>query len=107
MVSNPFLKNDNKNASYKLSQLTLPFIDDFSYGESYVDNLLWKKSSVFVNRTYSIEPPTIGAATFDGLDSNGFAYSINISNPEGYADTLMSLEIKMNNIYQEFYKTYK
>ena len=106
LVSNPFLKNNNKNTSYKLSQLTLPFIDDFSYYESYVDNLLWKKSSVFVNRTYSIEPPTIGAATFDGLDSNGFAYSINISNPEGYADTLMSLEIKMNNIDSAYFLFY-
>ena len=67
LVSNPFLKNDNKNASYKLSQLTLPFIDDFSYGESYVDNLLWKKSSVFVNRTYSIEPPTIGKSAFEPI----------------------------------------
>ena len=54
LVSNPFLKNNNKNTSYKLSQLTLPFIDDFSYDETNVDNLLWKKSSVFVNRTYSI-----------------------------------------------------
>ncbi|GIS08033.1 MAG: hypothetical protein CM15mP112_01450 [Flavobacteriales bacterium] len=60
LVSNPFLKNNNKNTSYKLSQLTLPFIDDFSYSESYVDNLLWKKSSVFVNRTLFNRTPTIG-----------------------------------------------
>ena len=106
MVSNPYLKNNNKNTSYKLSQLDLPFIDDFSYDETNVDNLLWKKSSVFVNRTYSIDPPTIGAATFDGLDSNGFAYSINISNAEGYADTLMSREIKMNNIDSAYFLFY-
>ncbi|GIS08032.1 MAG: hypothetical protein CM15mP112_01440 [Flavobacteriales bacterium] len=54
---------------------------------------------------YSIEPQQL-VATFDGLDSNGFAYSINISNPEGYADTLMSLEIKMNNIDSAYFLFY-
>ncbi len=103
LVSNPIIKKNNNNISFKLSQLSLPFIDDFSYDDPNVDHLLWKKSSVFVNRTYSIEPPTIGVATFDGLDSNGFAYSINISNPQGFADTLLSREIKMNNIDSAYF----
>ena len=53
------------------STLSLPFIDDFSYDSHQVDNDLWMESSVFVNRTYPINPPTIGVATFDGLDANG------------------------------------
>ena len=44
MVSNPFLKNNNKNTSYKLSQLNLPFIDDFSYnGKKFWQNIIAKQ----------------------------------------------------------------
>jgi len=87
-----FIVKQNKSA------LALPFIDDFSYSFTQPDNNLWNSSSVFINRSYPINPPTIGVATFDGLNAKGLAYSIDISNPQGKADTLLSQEIDLSNI---------
>ncbi len=77
--------------------LELPFFDDFSYNSPIANINLWQKSSVFVNRTYPINPPTIGVVTLDGLDSNGLAYDINISNFSGFADKLTSHPIDLSN----------
>ena len=103
---NPLL---NKNVSMsKLSNsfVSLPFIDDFSSNSYIADSNLWQYSSIFINRTYGINPPTIGVATFDGLGSDGLAYSIDISNPQGDADILISNNIDLSNIdsiYLMFY----
>lgn len=96
----PFLASNNKQS------LSLPFFDDFSYNSSIVDSALWQESSVFVNTTYPINPPTIGVATFDGLDGEGLArdlYSINLSEP---SDTLLSKVIDLSassSVYFMFY----
>ena len=55
-------------------------------------------NSTFINNNYPINPPTIGVVTFDGLDSMGYAYDINMSNNSGYADELLSQEIDMSNV---------
>ena len=86
------------------SILTLPFIDDFSYSNSYPDNDLWISSnSIFINSSYAINPPTIGVATFDGLDFNRMAYSLAVTSSQSSdADTLLSREIDLsanNSVY--------
>ena len=86
--------------------ISLPFIDDFSSYSSGLDTNLWYSGNVFLNSTYPINPPTIGIATFDGLNANGLAYAIDMSIPEGYADTLISQEIDLSNISTAFFLFY-
>jgi hypothetical protein len=83
--------------------------EDFSYLSPYPDSSIWLDSAVFVNRGYAISPPSIGVATFDGLDATGYPYNFfappNISAP---ADTLTSKPIDLNypavdSIYLSFY----
>lgn len=52
---------------------------------------LWQSHGVLHNYTYSVNPITLGVATFDGLDSNGIPYDPTM-NPNSYqiADILES-----------------
>jgi hypothetical protein len=86
--------------------LSLPFFDDFSYRGPYADASLWLDESVFINNTYPIRPPSIGVATFDGLNSKGEPYGS--STNQAAADTLTSYPIHLNyspadSIYLSFY----
>ena len=83
-----FLKNK--------ASISLPFFDDFSSLD--ISTNLWIGNSTLINNNYPINPPTIGVVTFDGLDSMGYAYDINMVNNSGYADQLLSQEIDMSNI---------
>ena len=106
LINNPILMQNKVAMKQHKSALALPFIDDFSYPSTEPDNTLWSFSSVFVNRTYPINPPTIGVATFDGLNANGLAYAIDISIPQGEADTLLSQEIDLSNISTAYFMFY-
>ena len=64
------------------------------------------KSSVFVNRNYPINPPTIGVATFDGLDEYGLARNFNQPNSTDPSDTLFVKKINLSSlssVYLMFY----
>ena len=89
------------NSSINKSSLNLPFFDDFSSNQ--LSPSLWIGNSTFVNNNYPINPPSIGVVTFDGLDSNGFAYDINMTNNSGQADQLLSQEIDLSNIDTAFF----
>ena len=78
LVSNPILESKKLVAKKNKNAIVLPFIDDFSYNSSVVNTDLWEQSSVFVNKTYPINPVTIGVATFDGLDEYGFARDLHL-----------------------------
>ena len=73
LFSNPILKGSKFKSNSSKSLISLPFIDDFSYDFPQVNPDLWQQSSVFVNRNYPINPPTIGVATFDGMNEKGLA----------------------------------
>ena len=106
LVSNPIVKSERLFYKKNKTSLTLPFIDDFSYNSSVVNPDLWEQSSVFVNRTYPINPITIGVATFDGLDEYGFARDFSPSNPSDPSDTLLSQVIDLggqSSLYFMFY----
>lgn len=86
----------NKHQSFSLN---LPFIEDFFYATNlyYPKTTLWKDSNVFVNTGFAIAPPSIGVATFDGLNKRGYPYTpsltnLNVSLP---ADTLTSQPINL------------
>jgi len=106
LVSNPILKSKKFILNKNKSVLTLPFVDDFSYNSPVADVNLWQQSSVFINQTYPINPPTIGVATFDGLNKDGLAYTINMANPQGDADTLLSQEIDLSAVNSAYFMFY-
>ncbi|MBX2945037.1 MAG: T9SS type A sorting domain-containing protein [Cyclobacteriaceae bacterium] len=95
-----------------LEPMSLPFWDDFSAPASS-DTLWSNKATVWINTSMAIDPPTIGVATFDGLNENGTPYS---PNPDqtlevGLTDSLESRRIKMtevglfqrNSVFLSFY----
>lgn len=55
--------------------LALPFIDDFAKYTIYPDQSKWIDEDVFINTTYGVNPPTIGVATFDMLNSDGYLHT--------------------------------
>ena len=106
LMSNPILSETKFTKDINKSVLGLPFFDDFSYDRSIASIDLWEQSSVFVNRSYPLNPPTIGVATFDGLDRFGLARDFNPSNITDPSDTLLSKEIDLsgsNSVYLMFY----
>lgn len=101
---------NEKNQFSVLDTVTLPFLDDFSKEDIYPDASLWLDSSVFVNRDYPIAPPTLGAATFDGVSKSGCPYDTTLLNngASKQADFLTSKPINLaltpaDSVYLTFY----
>jgi hypothetical protein len=96
---------------------TIPFFDDFSYSSTspYPTANHWIDSNVFINHGFAIAPPSIGVATFDGLNKKGYPYNLSalVSN-SAQADKLTSRPINLqkkgakvysplDSIYLSFY----
>lgn len=77
--------------------LSLPFFDDFSYNSKLPDPALWVDRNVFINNTMALEPPSVGVATFDGLNSNGTPYGGGFAR----ADYLTSNYIDLSTVKQD------
>ena len=106
LVSNHIFKSEKVLVKKNKSAITLPFFDDFYYNSPIADIDLWQQSSVFINRTYPINPVTIGVATFDGLDEYGFVRDYSQVNPSAPSDTLLSQVIDLSAVdtaYLMFY----
>lgn len=58
-------------------------------------NSRWIDSRAYINTSYGINPPTIGVATFDGLDANGYPYDFSTAFTYGEADFLTSKPIHL------------
>jgi hypothetical protein len=110
-------KNLQASRTTSLSALdTIPFFEDFSYSTTspYPSVNHWLDSSVFINHTFPIAPPSIGVATFDGLNKKGYPYNLSalVSN-SAQADILTSRPINLqkhlityqpsDSIYLSFY----
>ena len=106
LISNPYLSSAGLESSTQKMVLSLPFIDDFSYSSSIVDSNLWDNSSVFVNRSYPINPPTIGVATFDGMNEKGLARDFSPNSLSEPSDTLLSKEIDLTALGSIFFMFY-
>lgn len=81
--------------------IDLPFFDDFSnYGtaEYYPKCSHWLSDQVFVNSRMAYNPPSVGVATFDGLNAAGEPYNRNANPTLGSraADTLCSQFIDLS-----------
>lgn len=75
--------------------LVLPFVDDFSREGIYPYDCFWADSAVFINDDFADNPPTIGVATFDGVNKQGDPYVASAAS-YGIADTLTSKPIDLN-----------
>ena len=106
LISNPILLLEESRSNTIESSLSLPFFDDFSYDSPLVDDDFWHNSSVYVNRDYPLNPPTVGVATFDGMDEKGLARSFSPPSDSEPSDTLLSRTIDLslsNSVYFMFY----
>lgn len=89
----------HSTASYKKKRdttLTLPFIEDFSSGYYFPDDKKWRDNQVYVNANFHVDAPSIGVATFDGLDQRGYPYNDLGKNVAGSCDTLTSHPIDLS-----------
>ena len=59
--------------------------------------ILWEEDAAYVNGTYPIDPPTIGVASFDGMDRTGYPYEPENPNSDGLADVLTSVPLNWPN----------
>jgi hypothetical protein len=92
---------------FKQNSMELPFFDDFSYIDKFgIDSnitkqnpfdTLWENSTIFLNATMGVNPPSVGVATFDGLDKNGVPYNLGGVNVSSPADTLLSRPINLSS----------
>ena len=106
LISNPFSSNIKFATNSSKLVLSVPFFDDFSYDGPSVNSNLWEPSSVFVNSTYPINPPTIGVATFDGLNEEGLARDLLTSTSSEPSDTLASKVIDLSNLTTAYFMFY-
>ena len=77
LSSNPILQSSQKQLhrnTHSTDTLKLPFIDDFSYDQSYPNSTLWLDDNIYINDNLGVNPPSVGVATFDILDHNGEMY---------------------------------
>lgn len=75
--------------------IQLPFLDDFSNKGNFPSDDLWLDKQVFVNATMAGNPPSVGIATFDGINAGGAPYGGN--GDFGACDTLTSNFINLRN----------
>ncbi|NOZ34922.1 MAG: T9SS type A sorting domain-containing protein [Chlorobi bacterium] len=110
---NPQIRNFiKKNPAYKKNKskavLELPFWDDFSDSYIYPKSDLWQDDAAYINNTLAVNPPSIGVATLDAVDSEGKIYDRADYNTSFLADSLTSQPINLNypgnsTIFLSFY----
>lgn len=72
--NNGICDTTNYTLRVNVNSITPPFYDDFSYDSPVPALGLWLDQEVYVNTQIPLYPPSLGAATFDGLTSRGRPY---------------------------------
>jgi hypothetical protein len=106
LVIDPIYSLNNPNLITKGFPNDLLFFDDFSTENVFVSNNLWDFSSVKVTRNYAINPPSLGVATFDGLNQYGLARDFSAINSSAPSDTLLSKPIDLSGLSAAFFMFY-
>ena len=106
LVVDPIYSLNNPNLFTKGFPNDLLFFDDFSTENIFVSDNLWDFSSAKVTRNYAINPPTVGVATFDGLDEFGLARDFSVINSTAPSDTLLSKPIDLSGLSAAFFMFY-
>jgi len=99
-VISGYLKKHQQVAAFNKSAapgdtLKLPVIDDFSAPGIFPDPTIWIDSNVFINPGFSSNPPSVGMATFDGLDKTGNPYNNSSVSQYGVTDKLESKPVNL------------
>lgn len=106
LLCDEFTVCDTVHLAFVIQQdtLSLPFMDDFSYDSPYPDARLWLDKGPYVNKTMAVNPPSIGVATFDGVDEKGLPYG-NSNKLERLTSKYLNLSGKTaaDNIYVSFW----
>jgi len=89
--------SEGQRINYSLDTINLPLADDFSRPQIWPSPSFWTDNHVFVNTDLAISPPTLGVATFDGLNSSGRAYDT-IPSSRGLTDQLSSQALNLQNL---------
>ncbi|NJB86862.1 hypothetical protein GGR26_002639 [Lewinella marina] len=90
---------DTYRATFTIDRpaVALPFFDDFSYAGVRPATSLWQDEDVLVNRSYGVNPPSLGVATFDAIDLDGRPYAGTGSGRRGVPrDYLTSVPIQLS-----------
>lgn len=119
----PLPKEKNAKSGYsartqELTPMPLPFWDDFSFSnrpDSPHDTIWNSSNSVSLNMGLGINAPSLGVATFDGLNEFGSPYVTNESLAKGVADSLVSRPIALDlvplgersSVFLSFYYQFK
>lgn len=86
--------------------LSLPFFDDFSTGGPYPLTQNWVSRDPYINNTMAANPPSIGMATLDGLDSKGSPYP-EAGDGDVFTSRYLDLFEPSSPIYLRFFYTPK
>jgi len=80
-----------------------PFLDDFSNDGPYPDKTKWLDDNVYINATMAFQPPTVGVATFDGLDKTGTPRGSGTSRADFLTSSYFSFDPSDNNLWISFW----
>lgn len=88
---------------HKIDSVLAQPVDSFFYAPQITlvqgqPGTLWLENSALINNTYPVNPPTIGVATFDGLDEYGLPYNNSSNTTYGFADALTSKPINLSGL---------
>lgn len=86
-------------------RLTPPLMDDFAADSHYPDPALWLENDVYINTRLGVGAPSIGVATFDGLDANGAARGGGYGGSDTLTSNLIDLSgyTSTSNVFLSYY----
>ena len=90
-VPSPDYVSVSTSPDFEQDTLTLYFVAPTPEDENY----LWQDIYAYRNNTLPIDPITIGVASMDGLDENGYPYDWSSASAQGVADYLTSKPINL------------
>lgn len=94
-------KSHQNGRTQALAPMPLPFWDDFSFTNNpgFPHDTLWENSkAVSVSQGLGINAPSLGVATFDGLNAFGAPYDVNDVLAKGIGDSLVSRPIALDQV---------
>lgn len=83
--------------------LELPICDDFSGAGGRPNPRLWLEDDVSVGDGYAIAPPSVGVATFDGLDASGVPYGDGFGESDALTSTTLALGDAPDDLYLKYF----
>ena len=79
------------------------FMDDFSYSGPFTDAAFWLDAETYINRTYADDAPSIGVATFDGIQITGEPWGGGYGPADRLTSTYFDLTGVSGAIYLSFW----